>query len=541
MDRLPVHGLCLCVIRGLPIEGGEIDSLEHGQGAADLVRGDEGGTQVLQHIVRGEQRAEGGYPAKGHLVGAGEQVLQLVAHLLQAIVLQGRDLGGSQVALALLLMDEVIVILVQFAPAGVLLPVVDGHQPVVERIDAGLSGRVHIACQPVKDDTIVFTRQRTVHIAEIEEHPHGHRQIGHGKGALEHLGVQEIEFIRELSAETGAIIVGGVFVRSRPVEGHMLPEGGLLVLAEPREIQDCLQGIGQLLKDFLIGAVPGALGHVWVGKGVRFPAEGFHPGGGLCFLGDGIFVRQAQHLPDAFAQLAGVRPGLAETVVELGHGIEQVVPGGGEIAVQNLGTVLVLGVQHPVCLVEVQGAFSEHPQGQARLQQQDVGIRAPIDALQRGIVFVQPLIGGFVQAGLNLLHVSRKTGLDLVLGAQLFVQRNVRMQPLVEFHAVHFRHGSLLHHGVVLAEQGQEEQPGDTGAFLEQIVQGVHACQRVGHEDGVLQGGVAQEMNLRADFADAGHIPYADLVRAPGALDFHMSLGDQVQCGHGLFAAADDF
>ena len=436
-------------------------------------------------------------------------------------------------------MDEIVVILVQLAAAGVLLPVIDGQQPVVEGVDAHLARLAHIAGQAVEGDSVVFSCQLLVHIAEIQEHPHGEGHAGHGQGAEEHLRVQEIEFVRELPAQTGALVVRGIFVLGVPVEDHMLPEGRFLVAVESGIVQDGLQGALQELEDVRIGAVPGACGRLGMLEGALLPAEGFHTGLGLGLGRDFIFVGQAEHLGDAFVQPACVLPLLAETVVELGHGIEEVVPRGIEIAVYDLGAVLGLGLQHPVGLVQVQGALTERPQGQPRLLQQHACVRAHVDALQRGIIPAQPFIAGVLQAGGDRLHLRGDPGGGFVPLAQVRVQGAVRLEPAVEIGAADLGHRTLLQHGVELAQQGEEEQLGDFGAHLHEIAQGLQAGQGVGHEGGVLQGGVGQKVYLRAYLADARHVAVSDLIGASGALYLHPSLGNQVQCGHWLFTAAD--
>ena len=123
--------------------------------------------------------------------------------------------------------------------------------------------------------------------------------------------------------------------------------------------------------------------------------------------------------------------------------------------------------------------------------------------------------------------------------AQVRVQGAVCLEPAVEIGAADLGHGTLLQHGVELAQQGEEEQLGDFGAHLHEIAQGLQAGQGVGYEGGVLQGGVGQKVYLRAYLADARHIAVSDLIGASWALYLHPPLGNQVQCGHWLFAAAD--
>ena len=64
-------------------------------------------------------------------------------------------------------MDIVGIILIEFVPAGRLLPAEDRHQPVVKCVDAGGTVIGHGFRQTIQDHSIFQTCQLFIHIAEI--------------------------------------------------------------------------------------------------------------------------------------------------------------------------------------------------------------------------------------------------------------------------------------------------------------------------------------------------------------------------------------
>ena len=106
----------------------------------------------------------------------------------------------------------------------------------------------------------------------------------------------------------------------------MLSKRGFLVALKPGKVQNGIQGTLQKFQDIRSGVVSIALCRFRPLECALFAAESFHPGSGRNLRKGIIFIGQTQHMINALIQFAHILPFLAETVVKLGHGIEQVVP-----------------------------------------------------------------------------------------------------------------------------------------------------------------------------------------------------------------------
>ena len=69
---------------------------------------------------------------------------------------------------------------------------------------------------------------------------------------------------------------------------------------------------------------------------------------------------------------------------------------------------------------------------------------------------------------------------------------------------------------------------------MQNIIQRIQTGQGVGEDSGILQGYIAEQMDLGADLADTDHIALAQRIRAAGVRYVYLTVRDQMQCGHRL-------
>ena len=131
--------------------------------------------------------------------------------------------------------------------------------------------------------------------------------------------------------------------------------------------------------------------------------------------------------------------------------------------------------------------------------------------------------------------------LQTVTATQCIVGGNIICQSTIQLTAVQFRNGTAVQQDIDLTETGQAEQTCHVRVLLQNIIQGVQTGQGIRQDRCILQSGIAQQMDLGADLTDTDHVSLSQSIRASGIGHIYFTVGDQMQCSHGLPIAIYSF
>ena len=292
-------------------------------------------------------------------------------------------------------MNGIRIVGIELVAAGILFPVIDILQPVIEGIDAGTGMILECRCYPRKVCGILLSGKLLIHISEIKEHEN--RKSGRlFESSEKYQLIDIIELFCDPFPESRDIVVHGFGIVHILKVDHMGLEinDGFGFFSD--KVDDLIKRTAQLLgiscfiRTFVRFLFFGSFGKV-----IRLVRKSIHPASVDSVIESDLIIEGFFYPGDRLSELEHIVTARAESEEQFGQMIVEIVSFGFEIDISEFLPEGVVIVEKLVCLSGVETSFSEHTHGDGKIHSHGLSRFGLVKLGKSGIIIRKPGIGGF--------------------------------------------------------------------------------------------------------------------------------------------------